>query len=98
MRAMRATLTGDLTIGDCIMLHYCAARGGRTSAGHYVVNGDTIESVLVGLINSAKTYFLADSEVKASKGNLTIVTAHPDGDWVTEVLGAKTEKFTIEEL
>lgn len=96
MRAMRATLSGQLTPGDHIMLHYCAARGGRTTAGHYVTKDDTIESVLDGLIKSAKTYFLSESEVKIKGQTLSIITTREDGDWIAQVEGAKTESFTLE--
>lgn len=95
---MRATLSGPLTPGDEIMLHYCAARGGRTSAGHFVTEGDTVETVLIGLVRSAKAYFLSESEMKIKNGILSIITTREDGEWVTEVLGAKTEQFTIEEI
>lgn len=96
MRAMRATLAGVLTPGDHIMLHYCAARGGRTTAGHYVIDGDTIETVLDGLMRSAKTYFLSESEVKIKNNGLSIITTREDGEWIAQVEGSKSETFTLE--
>jgi hypothetical protein len=37
VKIVNATLRGEPAVGDVVMLHYCAPRGGRTTAGHVVL-------------------------------------------------------------
>ncbi len=99
MQALAAKLSGTPTVGDCVMLHWIGTLGGRTSAGYYVCENDTVDDILRGVIDSARNYFLNDQEVKQRDGGgLTIITSREDGHFETEVLGARTETFTIEVL
>lgn len=107
MRTLKVQLSGEPTVGDCVMIHWCARGGGRTTAGHYVKDGETMDNVLSGLVESAKVYLLSESEMKRRDDGITIQTSRDDGEWIGEVLGVlvegggrsePTEKVEITEL
>ncbi len=100
MQVWKAKLSGTPTKGDTVFLHWIGSKGGRTSAGHIVANGDTLEKIRDGIVESAKNYMLnSEQEVKARNSDeLMIMTSREDGEFVTEVTAAKTEQFVIEKL
>lgn len=100
MQVWVAKISGIPTPGDSVHLHWAATRGGLTSAGHIVCEGDTIEMIRDGIVESAKNYLLSgEQEVKArGSDSVMAMTTRTDGVFTTEVRGEQTEKFTIEVL
>jgi hypothetical protein len=101
MEVWKAKLSGTPTVGDTVFIHLCGRNGGRTSAGHIVVAGDTIEKIRDGIVQSAQNYLIGgDQEIK-SRGTdeMMLMLSRPsDGEFVAEVTHAKTEQLTIEKL
>jgi hypothetical protein len=100
MKAVLVNVGGTPTVGDTILLYHTTPRGGRSIGGYVIKEGDTLSSVASSLVDSCKSGFSGGFEFKVKEGKITIMCSDSVSDaiLIPEVLGAKTETLTVEEL
>jgi hypothetical protein len=100
VKAVLIRLTGIPTVGDTVILHHTTPRGGRSIGGHIVREGETLSDIANNLVHSCRGGFVSAIDIKAKENKITIICPDvvSDAIFVAEVLGAKTEIMTVEEL
>ena len=101
MKVVRVELSGSPTPGDTVMIHGShPIRGGRTTAGWVVKEGNTLEDIVSGLVwSSGNNNFLGEFEFKPKGNTITIVCSNLVAETVFagEVRGSSVQ-IAVEEL